>query len=74
MDLIPDKVWVVLAAVISSMGGFILFERKKVDRRLNKIERDMSQHKTDIAVIKEALTNLKEDTQEIKDLLMRRKK
>lgn len=74
MDLIPDKVWVVLAAVISSMGGFILFERKKVDRRLNKIERDMSQHRTDIAVVKEALTNLKEDTQEIKDLLMRRRK
>jgi len=74
MDLIPDKLWAVVAAVISSLGGFMLYERKRVENRLSKIESDLVQHKTDLAVIKEGLTNLKEDTQEIKELLTRRRK
>ena len=67
MDLIPDKLWAVIAAIISALGGFVLYERKVVDKRLSKIESDLSQHKTDLAVVKESLSNLKEDTQEIKD-------
>ena len=67
MDLIPEKLWAIIAAIISALGGFVLYERKAVDRRLSKIENDLSQHKTDLAVVKESLTNLKEDTQEIKD-------
>ena len=74
MDVIPDKIWAVIAAIVSALGGFVLYERKKVDNRLSKIEQDLSQHKTDLAVVKETLVNLKEDTQEIKELLQRRRK
>jgi len=74
IDIIPEKVWTVIAAVISALGGFVMYERKKVDVRLSKIEQDLSQHKTDLAVVKEGLLNLKEDTQEIKELLQKRRK
>lgn len=67
MDFIPDKFWAFIAAVVSSLGGFFMYERKRVDNRLSKIETDLAQHKTDLAVVKETLTNLKEDTQEIKE-------
>ena len=70
MDLIPDKFWALIAAVVSAFGGFFVYERRRVDTRLTKIEEDVAQHKTDLAVIKEGLLNLKEDTQEIKDILI----
>lgn len=65
--MIPEKLWAVIAAIVSALGGFVLYERKKVDSRLSKIESDLGQHKTDLAVVKETLTNLKDDTQEIKE-------
>ncbi len=74
MELIPEKVWAVIAAIVSALGGFFIYERKRVDNRLSKIEQDMAQHKTDIAVVRESLLNLKEDTQEIKELLMVRRR
>ena len=70
----PEKLWTVVAAVISALGGFVLYERKRVDGRLSKLEQDLSQHKADIAVVRESLTNLKEDTQEIKEILLSRKR
>lgn len=69
MEWMPEKIWAVVAAIISALGGFVLYERKRVDLRLSRIEEDLSQHKTDLAVVKESLKNLKEDTQEIKELL-----
>ncbi len=74
MDIIPEKVWALVAAIISALGGFVLYERKRVDTRLSRIEQDLSQHKTDLAVVKESLANLKEDTQEIKEILLSRKR
>ncbi len=67
MELIPEKLWALIAAVVSSLGGFMLYDRRRVDGRLNRIEFDLAQHKTDLAVVKESLMNLKEDTQEIKE-------
>lgn len=72
MDIIPEKFWAIVAAFISALGGFVMYERKKVDNRLSKIEQDLYQHKTDLAVVRESLVNLKEDTQEIKELLQKR--
>ncbi len=74
MDIIPEKLWALVAAIISALGGFVLYERKRVDTRLSRIEQDLSQHKTDLAVVKESLANLKEDTQEIKEILLSRKR
>ncbi len=70
MEWMPEKLWTVVAAIISALGGFVLYERKRVDVRLSKIEQDLSQHKSDIAVVRESLTNLKDDTQEIKEAIM----
>lgn len=67
MDIIPDKLWTVIAAVVSALGGFVVYERNRVDTRISKIEQELAQHKTDVAVVKESLVNLKEDTQEIKE-------
>ncbi len=74
MDLIPDKLWAMLAAVVSALGGFVLYERNKIDARFVKIEQDISDHKINVAVFKESLLNLKEDTEEIKELLKRKRK
>ena len=67
LDAISDKMWAVVAAIISALGGYVMYERKKIDHRLSKLEEEISEHKTELAVVKECLTNLKEDTQEIKE-------
>lgn len=80
-----DKLWVVLAAVISAFGGYVMYERKKIDGRLDRLEDDVAdhytEHKTELAAFKETLKNLKEDTEEIKssqqqmlNLLIKRRK
>ena len=74
MEGISDKLWAIGAALISALGGYVLYEKKAVDARIDKIENDLAQHKIDVAVIQEGIKNLKEDTQEIKELLSRRKK
>jgi chromosome segregation ATPase len=82
MDVISDKAWAIIAAIISTLGGYIVYDHKRMDMRLTKVEQDLAQHNTDLAVIKEGLLNLKEgllnlkeDLQEIKELLtLRRKK
>ncbi len=74
MDMIPDKAWAVVAAIVSALGGYVVYDHKRVDSRLSKVERGLAHHNTELAVIREGLLNLKEDTQEIKDLLVRRRK
>ena len=65
--MIPEKLWAVIAAIVSALGGFVLYERKKVDTRLNKMETDLSDHKADIRELRTHFKELKEDTQEIKE-------
>jgi hypothetical protein len=67
MDFIPDKLWALIAAVASALGGFVLYERKRVDDRISAVEKDIEDHKVNLAVVKEALSNLRDDTQEIKE-------
>ncbi len=81
MDFLSDKVWAVLTAIISTLGGFIIYERRQIENRFVKIEKDISENQIDVAVFKESLENLKEDTQEIKrsqqniiDLLVKKRK
>lgn len=67
MEYMSDKVWAIIAAVISALGGFVVYEHKRIDSRFNKLEQDVAEHKINVAVFKESLVNLKEDTQEIKE-------
>lgn len=67
MDSILDKVWGVLITVTTALLGFFMYHQKKVNDRLVYLEQEVSKHSTEIAVVREALNNLKEDTQEIKE-------
>ena len=67
MEWATEKMWAVFAAIVSACGGFFLYERKRVDDRMSKLEHELASHKTDLAVVKSKLSNLKEDTQEIKE-------
>lgn len=62
-----DKIYSVLAAIITGIVGFFMYERKKTDERFERIETELSQHKSDIAVVQEAVRNIKGDTDEIKE-------
>lgn len=67
MDGLSDKVWAVIAGIISLLGGVYMYDRESTNKRLTKIEEDVNQHKCDIAVVKSQFEELKSDTQEIKD-------
>lgn len=80
MDMFWDKIGAIFAAIISALGGFYMYDRKSTNDRLTSLEKDMSQTKTDLAVVETKFTELKEDTQEIKQAqkdilaLLRRRK
>lgn len=69
MEDLWNKFGAIIAAIISSLGGLYLYDRQNTNSRLNKLEQDVAKHNTDVAVIRESLVNLKEDTQEIKSIL-----
>ena len=76
-----DKIGAIIAAIITALGGFYMYDRKIIHDRLVKVETDLAQNKTDIKVIEAKFIELKEDTQEIKesqklmlDLLTKRRK
>lgn len=62
-----NNLYGIIAAVISAIVGVFMYDRKKTDDRLSKLEAELDQHNIDLAVLKEAFGNLKQDTQEIKE-------
>ena len=60
------SIWAAAAAVISALGGYYMYDRKRIDDRMNRVERELQEHKTDLAVVREQVSNIREDTQEIK--------
>ena len=81
IDDIWDKIGAIIAAIITALGGFYMYDRKTTHDRLTKVETDIAQNKIDIKVIETKFNELKEDTQEIKesqkimlDLLTHRRK
>lgn len=67
MEDIWGKIWTVVAALISVLGGLYMYDRTSTNTRLTKVEQDLMQHKIDIKVIETKFTELKEDTEEIKE-------
>ena len=67
MEVIWEKIGVIIAALITALGGYYMYDRKTTNDRLTKIESDIAQHKIDIKVIETKFTELKEDTAEIKE-------
>jgi hypothetical protein len=67
MEDICNKLNYIIAALISALGGYVLYERQKIDNRLTSLETADKEHKAEIAVLKESLNNLKGDTEEIKE-------
>lgn len=69
MEWLSDRMWTVVAAVISALGGYIVHEKKKSDKRIEHLEADNHRNKLEIAVIQSQYKDLKADTAEIKDML-----
>ena len=61
MEWISEKMWSVIAAVITACGGYIVYEKKKVDKRLTKLEEERAILNLEIAVMKSQHKDLKED-------------
>ena len=66
MEDIWDKIGAIIAAIITALGGFYMYDRKTTHERLTKVENDLSQNKIDIKVIEAKFVELKADTEEIK--------
>lgn len=80
MEDLWNKIGAVVAAIITAVGGLYMYDRKTVHDRLTKVETEVSQNRTDIKIIEVKFSELKEDTEEIKEtqkeilrLLSRRK-
>lgn len=67
MDAIWEKMGAIIAALITALGGFYMFDRKSTHERLTKLEIELTQSRIDIEVIKTQFSELKTDTQEIKE-------
>jgi len=67
MEAMWDKIGTIVAALITALGGFYMFDRKTTNDRLTKVEGAISQHEIDIKIIETKFTELKEDTEEIKE-------
>lgn len=67
MEAIWDKMGAIVAAMISVLGGFYMYDRTTTHNRLNKVESDLAQSKVDIKVIEVKFSELKSDTEEIKE-------
>lgn len=81
MDALWDKIGAVVAAVISVFGGLYMYDRTTTHNRITKLESELAQSKIDIKVIEVKFSELKADTEEIKEsqkaiiaLLTRRRK
>ena len=66
MEVIWEKMGVIIAALITSMGGLYMYDRKINNERLTKLEKESSQHRTDIRIIEVKFAELKDDIEEIK--------
>jgi len=66
MEVLWDKIGVIIASLITAMGGFYMYDRKINNERITKLEKDSSQHRTDIRIIEVKFAELKEDIEEIK--------
>lgn len=69
MEWISDRIWTVVAAIVSALGGYVIYEKKLTDVRFKKLEEAVIISKIEIAVIQSQFKDLKEDTQEIKNML-----
>lgn len=67
MEDLWNKIGVIIAAIISVLGGLYVHDRKTTNDRLSKVEQKLSRHETDIQVIETKFSELKEDTAEIKE-------
>lgn len=81
MEALWDKIGAIIAAIITALGGWYVYDRKSMNDRITKIENESVQHKIDIKVIEVRFNELKEDTAEIKksqqdiiELLTKRKR
>ncbi len=81
MEALWDRMGAIIAALISALGGWYIYDRKVINTRISKIENESVQHKIDIKVIEVRFSELKEDTETIKEsqkaiieLLTRRRK
>lgn len=67
MEYVWDKIGTIVAALITALGGFYMYDRKTTNDRLTKVEIELAQNKLDIKIIETKFIELKEDTAEIKD-------
>lgn len=67
MEALWDKIGAIIAAIITALGGWYVYDRKTMNDRITKIENESVQHKIDIKVIEVKFCELKEDTEEIKE-------
>jgi hypothetical protein len=66
MDWFNEKVLSVIAAIVSSLGGYIVYEKRKVDRRLSKIESENDTLRIEIAVMKSQYKDIQKDIRYIR--------
>lgn len=66
MEALWDKISAIVAASITAMGGYYVYDRKITHDRLSRVEAELAQSKMDIRVIEVKFVELKEDTEEIK--------
>lgn len=81
MESVWDKIGAIIAALITALGGFYMYDRKITNERLAKVEADLAQTRTDVQVVETKFEELKSDILEIKEsqkaiinLLIKRRK
>ena len=81
MEALWEKLGVIVAAIISALGGLYIHDRNTTNKRFTKLETDVAKSKMDIAIAAVRFSELKDDAEEIKksqkeiiDLLTKRRR
>jgi hypothetical protein len=67
LEGLGDKIGTIIAALVTTLGGYMMYNKKMSDDRFGKLESSSTQNTIDLKIIEVRFNELKEDTQEIKE-------
>jgi hypothetical protein len=66
MEWFNEKVLSALGTIIGAFGGYVVYEKRKVDKRISKIEAENDTLRIEIAVMKSQYKDIQKDIKYIR--------
>lgn len=67
MEEIWNKLGAVVGALITTIGGYYMYDRQVTSNRFSKLEKELAQQKIDLRILEVKFVEFKNDIEEIKE-------